>query len=158
MHGLPGNPVTGRDGTYQAIVDYGWSGRVMPVKEGFSFEPASMIYTKVTTNRSNDNYAAKIITFTISGTTGVSGVLMQGLPGNPVADENGNYSAEVEYGWAGVVKPTKEGFTFLPPERLYSKVTRDQTNQNYSPRRIGPGPMLGRTGGRKVLVIPDSEV
>ncbi len=159
MQGLPGNVVADPRGYYSATVNYGWRGTVMPVKEGYKFEPASMSYTKLTSNRSDDNYIAAPITLTISGTTGVSGVRMQGLPGgNRFTDENGNYSATVKYGWAGVVEPSKEGFTFMPPNRLYSKVSRDQKKQNYSPRRVGPGPMLGRTGGRKVLVIPDSDV
>jgi hypothetical protein len=83
---------------------------------------------------------------------------MQGLPGNPVSDERGYYSATVSYGWSGTVTPVKKGYTFKPARRLYSKVTDNQTNQNYSPKRVGPVPMLGRTGGRKVLVIPDTKV
>ena len=158
MQGLPGNVVTGPSGYYSATVKQGWSGVIMPVKEGYLFVPRQRAYTDVIDDQPNQDYAAQRITFTISGTTRVSGVMMQGLPGNPVTDESGNYSAEVEYGWAGVVEPSKEGFTFMPPHRLYSKVTRDQKKQNYSPRRVGPEPMLGRTGGRKVLVIPDSEV
>jgi hypothetical protein len=109
---------------------------------------------------------AKPITFIISGRTGLSGVVikglsgvvMQGLPGDPVTDENGYYRAEVNYGWSGTVTPTKKGFTFSPSRKRYTSVTSDQTNRNYISQRIGPAPMLGRTGGRKVLVIPDSEV
>ena len=165
MQGLPGNVVTDPSGYYSTTVEHGWSGKVVPVKEGFSFEPASMTYTKVTTQRSNDNYAPTLITFIISGRTGLSGVVikglsgvvMQGLPGDPVTDENGYYRAEVNYGWSGTVTPTKKGFTFSPPRRQYTSVTSDQTNRNYISQRIGPAPMLGRTGGRKVLVIPDSD-
>jgi len=105
-------------------------------------------------------------TFIISGRTGLSGVVikglsgvvMQGLPGDPVTDENGYYRAEVNYGWSGTVTPTKKGFTFSPSRKRYTSVTSDQTNRNYISQRIGPAPILGRTGGRKVLVIPDSEV
>ncbi len=166
MHGLPGNVVTDPSGYYTATVEHGWTGRVMPAKEGFSFEPTSMTYTKVTTDRSNDNYATTPITYIISGRTGLSGVVikglsgvvMQGLPGDPVTDENGYYRAEVNYGWSGTVTPTKKGFTFSPSRKRYTSVTSDQTNRNYISQRIGPAPMLGRTGGRKVLVIPDTDV
>ncbi|HUU18684.1 MAG TPA: hypothetical protein VMW72_16160 [Sedimentisphaerales bacterium] len=107
-----------------------------------------------------------IRTFIISGKTGLSGVVikglsgvvMQGLPGDPVTDENGYYRAEVDYGWSGTVTPTKKGFTFSPSRQHYTPVTSDQTNRNYISQRVGPAPMLGRTGGRKVLVIPDSDV
>ena len=159
MYGLPGNVVTDQNGYYSATVEHGWSGKVMPVREGFSFEPASMTYTKVTTHRSNDDYTSKLITYTISGEVGVGGVLMKGLPGNPVVTgRNGTYQATVEYGWSGTVKPTKKGYAFEPPNLSYSRVIHDQNNQNYNPKRIGPAPMLGRTGGRKVLVIPDTNV
>jgi hypothetical protein len=97
-------------------------------------------------------------TFTISGRTGLSGVEMQGLPGNPVTASDGTYKATVPYGFSGRVVPAKEGYAFEPPNLSYSRVTHDQTNQNYNPRRVGPAPILGRTGGRKVLVIPDSDV
>ena len=159
MYGLPGNVVTDQNGYYTATVEHGWTGRVMPVKEGYKFEPASMTYTKVTTFRSNDNYAPKLITCTISGEVGVGGVLIKGLPGNPVVTgRNGTYQATVEYGWSGTVEPAKEGYAFEPPNLSYSRVIHGQTNQNYSPKRVGPAPMLGRTGSRKVLVIPDSDV
>ncbi|MCH7558570.1 MAG: hypothetical protein IIB56_14085 [Planctomycetes bacterium] len=167
MRGLPGAAVfTDENGYYQATVYYGWSGTVRPTKAGYGFEPASMNYTKVTTNRSDDNYAPNLITFIISGRTGLSGVVikglsgvvMQGLPGDSVTDENGYYRAEVNYGWSGTVTPTKKGFTFSPSRKRYTSVTSDQTNRNYISQRIGPAPMLGRTGSRNVLVIPATDV
>ncbi|MFZ2146476.1 MAG: hypothetical protein WAV28_04575 [Sedimentisphaerales bacterium] len=158
MHGLPGNVVTDPSGYYTATVEQGWSGTVIPVKKGFTFKPTSMTYTKVIADRSNDNYDPTLSTYIISGETGLSGVLMQGLPGDPVTGRDGTYQDTVKYGWSGTVKPTKDGYTFEPAERLYTKVIHEQINQNYTPKRIGPVPMLGRTGGRKVLVIPDIEV
>jgi hypothetical protein len=80
----------------------------------------------------------KIQTFTISGQVdevGEEGVTMQGLPGNPVTDNNGFYCAAVEYGWSGTVEPRKEGCTFIPHARTYSKVMSNQSNENYSVAR-----------------------
>jgi len=158
MHGLPGNPITGRDGTYAATVDYGWSGTVTPAKEGYNFEPASRSYSTVTKNCYNMDYTGRLLAFTISGTTGIGGVIMHGLPGNPVTGRNGTYQATVDYGWSGKVKPTKDGYTFEPSERPYAHLMSNLPNQDYSPKKVGPAPILGRTGGRKVLVIPDSEL
>jgi len=159
MDGLPGNPVSDERGYYSATVSYGWKGTVTPTKEGYKFEPASKTYTEVTHDKTNQNYAVELITLTISGEVGVGGVLMRGLPGNPVVTgRNGTYQATVKYGWSGTVTPTKKGYAFEPPNLSYSRVTRDQNNQSYNPKRICPAPMLGRTGGRKVLVIPDSDV
>jgi len=136
MQGLPGHPVTDKNGFYTVTVDHGWSGSVMPTKEGFKFQPASRIYTKVSADQSDENYAPEIITFTISGQVGIPGVLMQGLPGNPVTDNRGYYTSKVDYGWAGKVEPAKEGYTFGPPYLSYSKVIEDLKNQNYTAEQI----------------------
>ena len=70
-------------------------------------------------------------TFVISGSVGMPGVMLQGLPGNPLTDENGVYSEQVESGWSGTVTPVKEGYVFEPPSRVYSAVERDLSNEIY---------------------------
>lgn len=168
MNGLPGDPVTDERGYYSATVEYGWAGTVTPTKEGYSFEPAVKAYTRIISDRTFENYAAKIITYAISGKVEIPGVEMQGLPRNPVTDERGYYTSTIDYGWAGTVKPVREGYTFNPPRRNYSKVIVNLTNQNYTSERLQRKdwqfvngrwvPMLGRTGRRKVLVVPAAEV
>jgi hypothetical protein len=124
-------------------------------------------------------------TVTISGKAGASGVVMKGLPGNVITDNMGVYSASVPYGWAGTVEPAKEGYTFMPARREYTKVIMDLSNQNYaaSPadkraparyedmygggsgsgrgrarRSTGYRTAIGPVSGRKVLVVPDEQV
>jgi hypothetical protein len=132
MNGLPGNPITGSDGTYRATVDYDWSGTVTPTKVGYIFTPASKPYSAVTRNQMNQDYRGTLITFTISGSAGVAGAVMNGLPGNPTTSANGIYSATVEYGWSGTVRPTKDGYTFEPEEMSYSDLIGAQANQDYT--------------------------
>lgn len=130
--GLPGEPVTDKNGHYSAAVDYGWTGTVTPIKEGYSFEPASMTYTKLNTDRANDDYAPTIITYTISGKVGLSGVEMRGLPGNIVSSgATGSYSSTVMYGWSGVVRPVKKGYAFKPDVIDYTNILSNLKNQNY---------------------------
>ena len=45
----------------------------------------------------------------ISGSVGVAGVVMDGLPNDPVSGPSGDYSAQVADGWTGAVTPTLEG-------------------------------------------------
>jgi len=135
MSGLPGNPVTGGDGTYSGTVTYGWSGTVTPQKTGYNFTPSSTPYTNVTSNQTQ-NYTAVLQTFTITGTvtsggSPLSGVTMSGLPGNPVTGGDGTYSGTVTYGWSGTVTPQKTGYNFTPPSTVYTNVTSNQT-QNYT--------------------------
>jgi len=132
MNGLPGNPVTGSDGTYSVTVDFGWAGNVRPHKEGYSFAPPTKIYSAVDSVMTNQNYRAELLSYVISGTVGLGGVVMQGLPGEPVTDYSGRYSATVIYGWTGNVTPTKEGYTFKPESLPYSKVISNLDNQNYA--------------------------
>ena len=132
MEGLPDNPVTDASGYYTVKVPSGWSGTVTPIKEGYSFEPASMIYTKLTTDRANDDYAPTIITYTISGKVGLSGVQMRGPPGNIVSSgATGSYSSTVMYGWSGVVRPVKKGYAFKPDVIDYTNILSNLKNQNY---------------------------
>ena len=74
--------------------------------------------------------------YTISGTvtsggTGLDGVTMSDLPGNPVTSGGGNYSATVSAGWSGTVTPTKTGYTFSPASRTYTSVAENHTGDNY---------------------------
>ncbi len=136
MNGLPGNPVSRKDGLYSTTVKFGWSGTVTPTKEGYTFDPPNMQYTDLINGQTNENYTAEILTFTISGTAGMEDVEIKGLPGDPVTDENGYYSTTVDYAWSGTVRATKPGYTFLPASMSYSRVTSERENQSYSPKQI----------------------
>jgi len=149
MNGLPGAPISDEQGRYSVAVKRDWRGTVTPVKEGYTFEPNSMIYENLDGDRINDNYTVKVITLTISGQAGVGGVAIQGLPGNPFTDEGGYYSAKVGYGFSGIVIPEKEGYTFAPPSLAYDNVISDLKNQNYAAKpimfTISDVVMIGRT-------------
>ena len=136
MNGLPGNVVSDSSGHYTAIVDFGWAGTVQPIKEGYEFRPPAKVYSAITDNKTNQNYEASICTFIISGRTGVARVRMRGLPGEPTTGPNGSYSATVAYGWSGTVTPQREGYTFEPASRTYSKVIGDHNSESYKAEMI----------------------
>ncbi|MCP4611601.1 MAG: hypothetical protein GY845_23065 [Planctomycetes bacterium] len=131
IDGLPGTPVTGANGTYVAIVDYGFTGSATPMANGYIFTPGSKPYTNVNRDMSNQNYTGAVLTFTISGSTGVEGVTLKGLPGDPKSGANGAYSATVRFNWSGTVKPEKEGHTFEPVEMPYTDIMTSYPNQDY---------------------------
>lgn len=136
LNGLPGNPTTDTSGYYRATVDYGWFGTVTPLKSGYGFSPSSTTYSSVAANQ-NSNYTGTPLSCKISGTirtsaqTGISGVLLSGLPGNPTTDTSGAYSVVVTYGWSGTVTPAKTGYSFSPVSSTYGNVTTDQVT-NYT--------------------------
>ncbi len=130
--GLLEEVITGSDGRYSAVVEYGWDGTIVPVKDGFEFTPKERAYRNIGANMPGQDYTWKKITLTISGSTGAAGVEMQGLPGKVVTDSTGNYMTTVDWGWSGTVKPTKQGYTFIPEETSYTDLTFNQTNQDYT--------------------------
>jgi len=163
MEGLPGDPVTDSQGKYQATVEYGWSGAVTPTKEGYRFAPDRRTYKPVSGVEQGD-YAPHVRTFniygqvwtpTISGTTGLAGVTLLGLPGEPITDKEGRYAVTVEYGWSGKVTPSKEGYSFEPAFVDYSKVIVNQRDQNFiATTRMAAVP----DSAGEVLVIPTTAV
>ncbi len=134
LTGLPGNAVSDQDGNYSVTVPYRFAGKAVPAREGLTFEPPWREYVEVTRNIDNQNYVPSLIQFVISGNAGIEGTSMKGLPGEPVTDGAGYYSVTVDYGWSGTVTPTKEGYTFEPTSRRYSRVTADHPSSNYATR------------------------
>ncbi|MGE5293981.1 MAG: hypothetical protein ACM3VT_04080 [Solirubrobacterales bacterium] len=133
LNGFPYEVISDPNGRYVAMVDYGWSGDVTPDKMGFSFDPLTKSYKQVTKNYTAENYKAKEAKFVISGLVGEPGIVMQGLPGNPVTDKDGRYTVEVRYGTKDLkVTPTKEGYTFTPEFMDYPLVVTEYVNQDYT--------------------------
>jgi type II secretory pathway component GspD/PulD (secretin) len=132
MEGLPGSPLTDENGLYTAIVEYGWTGKATPTRPGYKFAPPSKDYAKVTSDRTTENYSAENIKVKISGNVRLPNVTLDGFPTKVVSDPSGFYTTEVEWGWAGVVTPIKEGYSFDPVNRPYSSLTSDQVNQSYT--------------------------
>jgi M6 family metalloprotease-like protein/uncharacterized repeat protein (TIGR02543 family) len=143
--GGAGTASTDSDGDYSHSVTFGWSGTATPSKAGYTFSPTSRDYTNVTSDQSGEDYTGTVFTYTISGNVstavaalkmqaaaGLSGVLMDGLPGDPTTDASGNYNATVDYGFSATVTPTLAGYSFTPPSRDYSDVTSDQSDHNYT--------------------------
>ncbi len=137
IDGVPGSPTTTVDGWFEATVPYGWSGAVSPVRSGYTFSPSSRTYADVAMDRTNQTFTAEVARVTVSGVArtaggaGVAGVVISGLPGPPVTDAGGAYSASVPYNWSGVVTPNKVDCTFDPPSRTYTNLTVGATGEGY---------------------------
>jgi len=152
LNGLPGPPLTDASGNYSAEVTYGYSGTVTPSLAGYIFTPASLTYTSVTSDQTNQNYSAlsgnPVIsgTVTTSGGIGIMGVslVFSDNGGTVATDENGDYLNTVPSGWSGTVTPSKDGYIFSPADRTYTGVTADLTGQDYV-----------SVGGPAIVLNPD---
>jgi Leucine-rich repeat (LRR) protein len=133
-----GNPktVTADSGGYYSIsLLQNLSTTVTPSLKGYTFSPDSINYSNITTDKTNQNYIAKRITFTIAGNASLSGVTLSYTDGSPktaTTDGSGAYSFPVSYGWSGSVTPSLKGYTFSPTKRDYTSVMANQTGQNYT--------------------------
>jgi uncharacterized repeat protein (TIGR02543 family) len=142
-----GTATTDSSGSYSLNVSDGYSGTATPAKAGYTFSPTSIDYANVTSDQPDQDYTATLLTYTISGNVGtvvsaasgevraaaaLSGVVMDGLPGDPTTDVSGNYTATADYGFSGTVTPTLAGYSFSPSSRDYTSVTSDQLDHNYT--------------------------
>jgi hypothetical protein len=90
--------------------------------------------------------AALAANHTISGTATAGGialpnVVMNGLPGTPVTNGSGYYSAFVDNGWSGTVIPFLAGYSFNPVSRSYTNVVANQGSQSYEAGLV-PSPRI----------------
>ena len=73
---------------------------------------------------------------TISGNAGVAGATLlytDGVTtGTAYADGVGDFIFAVSYNWSGTVTPSLSGYTFSPVNRIYTNITTNQTNQDFT--------------------------
>ncbi|GAI16437.1 unnamed protein product, partial [marine sediment metagenome] len=138
LKGLPGRPVMSNpDGTYNATVKYGWKGTITPEKAGYTFEPSEIEYSELYGPEVNRDYTAALLKRTISGTIrSDKGEPVEGIflladkdGGSATTNANGQYEITVDYGWRGMVTPTRLGYNFRPTNKRYAvPITKDQAN------------------------------
>ncbi|MHC4474417.1 MAG: hypothetical protein ACYTEL_02150 [Planctomycetota bacterium] len=65
---------------------------------------------------------------------GVEGVVVTAGSGvaDAIADANGYYELAVASGWSGTVTPSKPGWGFDPPNRVYSNIIADEMDEDYT--------------------------
>jgi hypothetical protein len=101
--------------------------------------PTSYTFTNVTANHTisatfaiNTCIISGFVSSDIFGNNPLANVVMSGLPGDPVTNAQGVYTATVNYGWSGTVTPTLSGYTFYPAYYNYLNVTSDLSGKNYT--------------------------
>jgi C1A family cysteine protease len=62
----------------------------------------------------------------------IIGAVINGLPDNPMTDNDGNFVDSVSQGWSGKITPALNGYTFSPASRNYSNVIENKENQDFT--------------------------
>jgi hypothetical protein len=159
-----GSDITDANGYYEVVVDYNWSGTVMPGKIHYTFNPNSRLYTNVVVDQNNQGYTGTLLTYRITGhitnpcDVPIAGVLVSASSGgnSDITDNNGNYEVWVDYNWSGTVTPSKANYTSNPADRTYTAVLGDQTGQDYVVTNIYDLDCNGSIGFGDIAIMSES--
>jgi len=128
---------TSSTGAYSCQVSSGWSGSLVPTLAGYTFTPAKLQYSKLTTSKSQQNWVGVLPPITISGSAtfagkGLAGVTVSGAGAKCTATTNtGAYSCLVPSGWSGALTASKTGYTFSPGTRMFIGLSKSATGHNW---------------------------
>ncbi|HPP74475.1 MAG TPA: FG-GAP-like repeat-containing protein, partial [Armatimonadota bacterium] len=134
--------VTSTSGVYQVWVPLGWSGTITPSASMMTFNPASISYTNVTSDKTRQNFIA-YPKLKISGHVrtydgnGVYGVVVSATGMDDFrTSSDGYYEFVLPQGWSGTVKATNNRYAFAPLDRTYTNLTSDQPDQDFTSGRF----------------------
>ncbi len=135
-----GSDMTDGNGFYELMVDYHFTGSVIPEKLAYAFDPCRIDYNNVEQDFVDQDYAGNFLTYAISGCVknecGVplSGIVVTANNGGSwdTTDANGCYQVWVDYNWGGTVTPSNTSFSFEPLNRSYVDVLADVNDANFT--------------------------
>lgn len=64
-------------------------------------------------------------------TSGLKGIILGGLPGNPETRSNGRYRVNIPANWKGIIVPKSDCYRFDPPSRKIKSVSSDLKKINF---------------------------
>jgi hypothetical protein len=154
--------VPGDDLTTTGIIEGCASGQQIIFMIGLFTADQTATWQGSTNVRLNLTVSPTAVPFTISGHTGIGGVTITYDGGSTTSDTGGFYSFEVEDGWVGTVTPSKTGYTFSPPYRIYVNVMYNQLDQDFFPAEseppVLPSSFYGTVKSKGANVPPGTQV
>ena len=109
---------------------------VTPGNQFFSFQPQSVTYNGLNQNTRTPNFVGTRVRYTISGTTGLPGTLLN-LSGDASATfttgADGNYSFLIDGGLNYTITASKQHYTFSPAIRVFQAISGNRTGENFAP-------------------------
>jgi hypothetical protein len=159
-----GSDTTDVNGYYEVLVDYSWSGNVVPSKYAYGFQPSSLTYSNVTEDKAAaESYAGTLLTYKITGyiknecDLPIKDVHVDANNGgnSDITDANGYYEVWVSYNWSGAVTLSKFLYTFDPNGMSYTNVLGDIA-ENYVAVNIYDLDCSGYIGYGDVAVIGEN--
>ncbi len=152
------------EGRYELRVLHGWSGPLVVVKEGYDFTSCRKQVANVMRDMTFD-FVGKARTCKIIGEIVVMGKPVPGIQmtatnggSSDTTDARGRFCVEVPYNWSGEIIPTKDGWAFDPPSKIYDNVMQDIDETRPSQGRvISSEPVDVEPIKPNVLMIPTAQ-
>jgi len=106
-----------------------------PSRANYSFSPASVQVTNLSANQSNANFAATLLTYTISGRITLGGAALNAVnvalrgtqTANISTNASGDYSFTVAAGGSYTVTPSNANHSFAPSSTSFNNLSSNQT-------------------------------
>ncbi len=137
-----GSTTTDSGGNYSfAGLGAGGNYTITPSRSGYTFSPASLNYTNLSSNQTGANFAPTLLTYCISGRVTLSGtgvsavtVTLTGTQGSSTTtDASGNYSfCGLAGGGNYTVTPSRLGYAFSPASLTYNNLSANQAAANFT--------------------------
>ena len=120
------NTTTNSDGFYSVGVSFGFTGNVVPTKEGYTFSPEYRAYADLSSNVNNNNFVGVLttgLTMTLSGNvvteeggtqTPAAGAIVYCGGHSYTTDATGYFEFTVNRFWAGYISAYLSGYHFDP--------------------------------------------
>jgi hypothetical protein len=148
-------------GRFEHNLPFLWTGRIIPYKENYLFDPTFRPIEELLEDQENQDFwiegsPVDTISGTVTWTGGGSGIesitLYYGQNGDSVlTDSLGEYRIGVPYAWTGDVVPVQDNWLFDPDTNHYELLKENRTNEDFT--ILGPytiiisGHIFSRTGG-----------
>ncbi len=119
---------TGSFNAYAYKLDHGTTYRL----RAFATNGVGLVYGNEITFSTPQPVLVQIAGHVLDGDSkGIDSVVLGGLPGDPMTDSTGYYSAKVDSGWSGTIIPTRSSYTFVPDSIVLVSIDSNLSNQDF---------------------------
>lgn len=142
---------TQSDGTYFIEITTSTSARIQPELSGYTFSPAYIDVTNITSNLTDQDFTATHAgTFTVAGVVKdehedpLENVVLSGFPSEIMTGADGKYTIELTAGWSGTITPVLENYTFTPSSLQITGLSEDLSEKDFTGTYTGTYIISGR--------------
>lgn len=127
------------DGTYTVLVPAGWSGKILPYRRSYRFDPPVLAIDNIREDR-QQNFTAHyessnyLLSGKITDDQGkpLKEVPLTGLPEYMETDDQGTFAIAVPVGWKGAIAPQSQAHRFSPASYTVDNLQGNRDDLNFT--------------------------